>query len=159
MVGCHFLLQGIFLTQGSNLGLPHCRQILYHLSHQGSPDETGDIMDSWMRHDETEWIKYKNCAMNSLDVFTRVTALGKSLQFWKTGKQSRSSILELARKNTHKIIQPSHKRAVPAASSKRPGFRKCKEGKIILAEGFSIHCHLRISFPTQSILTPLLTFY
>ena len=33
-VGCHFLLQGIFLTQGSNLGLLHCRQILYHLSHQ-----------------------------------------------------------------------------------------------------------------------------
>ena len=33
----HFLLQGIFLTQGLNLGLPHCRQILYHLSHEGSP--------------------------------------------------------------------------------------------------------------------------
>src|SRR5574337_1107739 len=36
-VGCHFLLQGNFLTQGSNLGLPHCRQTLYHLSHKGSP--------------------------------------------------------------------------------------------------------------------------
>ena len=36
-VGCHFLLQGIFPTQRSNLGLLHCRQILYHLSHQGSP--------------------------------------------------------------------------------------------------------------------------
>ena len=35
-VGCHFLLQGIFPTQGSNPGLPHCRQTLYHLSHQGS---------------------------------------------------------------------------------------------------------------------------
>ena len=35
--GCHFLFQGIFPTQGSNLGLPHGRQILYHLSHQGSP--------------------------------------------------------------------------------------------------------------------------
>ena len=33
----HSLLQGIFLTQGSNLGLLCCRQILYHLSHQGSP--------------------------------------------------------------------------------------------------------------------------
>ena len=30
---CHSLLQGIFQTQGSNLGLLHCRQILYHLSH------------------------------------------------------------------------------------------------------------------------------
>ena len=36
-VGCHSLLQGVFLTQESNLGLSHCRQILYHLSHQGSP--------------------------------------------------------------------------------------------------------------------------
>ena len=31
-VGCHFLLQGIFPTRGSNLGLLHCRQTLYHLS-------------------------------------------------------------------------------------------------------------------------------
>ena len=36
-VGWHFLLQGIFLTQGWNPGLPLCRQILYHLSHPGSP--------------------------------------------------------------------------------------------------------------------------
>ena len=36
-VGCHSLLQGIFLTQGSNPGLPHCRQILDHLRHQRSP--------------------------------------------------------------------------------------------------------------------------
>ena len=34
-VGCHSFLQGIFPTQGSNLGLLHCRQILYLLSHQG----------------------------------------------------------------------------------------------------------------------------
>ena len=36
-VGSHSLLQGIFLTQGSNLGLLHGRQILYSLSYQGSP--------------------------------------------------------------------------------------------------------------------------
>ena len=34
---CHALAKGIFPTQGSNLGLPHCRWILYQLSHQGSP--------------------------------------------------------------------------------------------------------------------------
>ena len=33
----HSFLQGIFPTQGSNPELPHCRQILYQLSHQGSP--------------------------------------------------------------------------------------------------------------------------
>ena len=36
-VGCHFLLQGIFSTQGSNPGLLYCRLILYSLNHQGSP--------------------------------------------------------------------------------------------------------------------------
>ena len=36
-VGCHALLQGIFPTPGSNPGFLHCRQVLYHLSHQGSP--------------------------------------------------------------------------------------------------------------------------
>ena len=36
-VGSCSLRQGIFLTLGSNPGLPHCRQILYQLSHQGSP--------------------------------------------------------------------------------------------------------------------------
>ena len=36
-VGCYALLQGIFPTQGLNPGLPHCRWILYYLSHQGSP--------------------------------------------------------------------------------------------------------------------------
>ena len=45
-VGCHFLLQEIFLTQGLNLGLPHCRQMLYHLSHQGSPLIKGNAKSS-----------------------------------------------------------------------------------------------------------------
>ena len=36
-VGSLSLLQGIFPTQGSNPGLLHCRQIVYHLSPQGSP--------------------------------------------------------------------------------------------------------------------------
>ena len=40
---CHALLQGIFLSQGWNPGLLHCRQILYHLSHQGSPAFTAQI--------------------------------------------------------------------------------------------------------------------
>ena len=39
-VGCHALFQGIFPIQGSNTGLLHHRQILYWLSHRGSPKET-----------------------------------------------------------------------------------------------------------------------
>ena len=47
-VGCHFLLQEIFLNQRSNprlLGTLHCRQILYPLSHQGSPYKWSHIPD------------------------------------------------------------------------------------------------------------------
>ena len=39
-MGNHFLLQGFFPTQGLNLSLLHCRRMLYHLSHQGSPSHT-----------------------------------------------------------------------------------------------------------------------
>ena len=41
-MGCHFLRQGIFPTQESNPGLPHCRQTHYHLSHrEGYQSEPG----------------------------------------------------------------------------------------------------------------------
>ena len=43
-VGCHFLLEGASLTQGLNPSLLHCRQTLYHLSHQGIC-----IMESWQQ--------------------------------------------------------------------------------------------------------------
>ena len=45
VVGSLSLLQGIFPTQGSNPGLPHCRRVLYQLSHKGSP---------WI----LEWVAY-----------------------------------------------------------------------------------------------------
>ena len=38
-VGCYFLLQGIFPTKGLNPGLPHCRQTLHPLNHQGRHSE------------------------------------------------------------------------------------------------------------------------
>ena len=46
-VGSHSLLQGIFLTQGSNLGLLHRRQILYHLSHQRGAGGTTEMLRVW----------------------------------------------------------------------------------------------------------------
>ena len=54
---CHFLLQGIFLTRGSNpslLCLLHCRQILYRLSHWGSLYFVFTVSILWMsKHPET----------------------------------------------------------------------------------------------------------
>ena len=44
-MGSHSLLKEIFLTQGSNPGLLHCRQILYHLRHQGSPQQANKSKD------------------------------------------------------------------------------------------------------------------
>ena len=40
-VGCHALLQGIFPTQGSNPGLPHCRWILLPSEPPGKPKNMG----------------------------------------------------------------------------------------------------------------------
>ena len=51
-VGSLSLLQGTFPTQGSNPGLPRCRQILYQLSHKGSPG----IL---------EWVAYPFCSGSS----------------------------------------------------------------------------------------------
>ena len=45
-VGSLSLLQGIFATQGLNPGLPHHGQILYQLSHKGSPDYIGTLYNS-----------------------------------------------------------------------------------------------------------------
>ena len=54
-VGCHFLLQGIFPTQGSNPGLLHCRQILYWLSYKGSPCCS---LCGHKELDTTEWLNW-----------------------------------------------------------------------------------------------------
>ena len=43
MAGSCSLPHGMFQTWGSNAGIPHCRQIPYHLNHQGSPYEDIDI--------------------------------------------------------------------------------------------------------------------
>ena len=60
-VGCHFLLQGIFPTQGSNPGLPHCRQIPYHLSHQGSPRNNQRKQTERHSTKHLAWTLKKNC--------------------------------------------------------------------------------------------------
>ena len=65
-VGCHFLLQGVFPTQGWNpqlLCLRHCRQIPWPLSHQGSPVMvcTGGSVIHWFEFERSvrEWIEFK----------------------------------------------------------------------------------------------------
>ena len=72
-VGCHALLQGIFPTQGSNLGLLHCRQILYHLSHQGSPDvcnHTYEFIHVQMHVNRSIWVCMCICKYMDIGIFT-----------------------------------------------------------------------------------------
>ena len=79
-VGCHALLQGIFLTQGSNPGLQHCKWILYYLSHQRSPR----IL---------EWVAYPFSRGSSWPRhWTRVSCIaGRFFTNWATGKPSLST--------------------------------------------------------------------
>ena len=60
-VGCHCLLQGIFLTQGLTLSLPHCRQIVYHLSHPGSPIYLLVISDVWFLKNQCWFHEQTSC--------------------------------------------------------------------------------------------------
>ena len=61
-VGCHFLLQGLFLTQGSNSHLLHCRQSFYRLSHQdpGKPWAGHRVWDSFAG--ESVWTSPSFCS-------------------------------------------------------------------------------------------------
>ena len=51
-------LQVIFPTQGSNPGVPHCRQILYQLSYQGSPNILQRMNSD--KNEKYEYKEYKN---------------------------------------------------------------------------------------------------
>ena len=76
-VGCHFLLQGIFPIQGLNPGLQHCRQILYHLSHQGSPKISEAITSSHPVFMEAVNLlgKYYLCLLNMFCVMSKPDTL------------------------------------------------------------------------------------
>ena len=60
------LLQRIFSTQGSNLGLLHCQWVLYQLSHQGSPNEYACY------HNEYD----KDQPQNTLEALDKIHSLG-----------------------------------------------------------------------------------
>ena len=81
-VDSHSLLQEIIPTQGSNPGLPHCRWILYQLSHKGSHRcESWTIKKAehgrtdafelwcWRRLLRIPWVKSVNCKGNQLWIF------------------------------------------------------------------------------------------
>ena len=75
--GVPFPSSGIFPTQGSNPGLPHCRQTLYHLSHQGSPDLQKNMTDrDWDPACCTAWPEQRK--EHDKSTFPETTELGKN---------------------------------------------------------------------------------
>ena len=62
---CHSLLQGIFLNRGLNPGLPHCRWILYCLSHQGSVLNIHQLLNIYYMLD-TPWLPYLFIFMSTM---------------------------------------------------------------------------------------------
>ena len=74
-VGCHALPQGIFPTQRSNPGLPHCKQILDCLSHQGSPSLTWDICLSLINNNLLMFRLLALCCKTSIQLALLLTSL------------------------------------------------------------------------------------
>ena len=96
-VGCHFLLQRIFLTQGLNSDLLHCRQILYWLSYDGSPSTyclnlsvcfSKTIMSQWktsLINVNIHWYFFKGeINLNNLSNI-HTTEIVKNLLSWPQG--------------------------------------------------------------------------
>ena len=70
-MGCHFLLQGIFPTQGLNPGLPLCSQKLYRLSYQGSPNIISEEIKQLniILHTELHYKKVRHLITSLLQCF------------------------------------------------------------------------------------------
>ena len=88
-MGCQALHQGIFPIQGSNPGLPHCGQILYQVSHKGSPRILEWVAYSFSRGSSLPRIKPGSPALQAESLPTKLPedCEGKSLpcvssSFW-----------------------------------------------------------------------------
>ena len=112
-MGSLSLLQGIFPTQGSNLGLPHSRWILYQLSHKGSPK----IL---------EWVAYPFSSKSSRPRNgTRVSCIvGRFFTNWAIREVLKQSIIQQQNKQTFERARIARgSPAVPALNclSSQPG--------------------------------------
>jgi len=116
-MGCHTLLQGIFPTQGSNPGLPPCRQILYQLSHQGSPSIVEWVVNPFSRG--SSWPRNQN----------RVSCIsGEFFTSWGPGNPNVSIGLPINSKTAH--VKTSRKKFI--TSCQKMG-KKSKQWQIIFS--------------------------
>ena len=80
-VGCCFLLQGIFPTQRSNLGIPHCKQTLYCLSHRGSPRNWHFILNIIVSN--KIWSSKENLLSTNFYCLAILPSLSQNISNWR----------------------------------------------------------------------------
>ena len=113
-VDCYSLLQGIFPTQGSILGLPHSRQILIHLSHQVFLIATKLPSTMYM-------YTYKYICICTIAVVQSLSHVQLFVTPWTPGLSLLHHLQKFAQIHVHGIgdaIQPSH----PLSPSSPPAF-------------------------------------
>ena len=79
-MGSLSLLQGIFPTEVSNPGLPHCRQILYQLSHMGSPMQRDVLKEKISEERDRDRETEKEMKAGKRDLLTHMTANSRLVQ-------------------------------------------------------------------------------
>ena len=77
-VGCHSLLQGIVQKQGSNPGLLHCRQIPYHLIHQGM--YLYPVIKHYIKWTRSQWVLSPSGELLKLSVIFGTSTLAVSVK-------------------------------------------------------------------------------
>ena len=105
-VGCHALLQGTFPSQGSNPGLPHCRQILYHLSHQGSSRNIGIFVMLAMVNERVLKFPQSWCPLYCLSKYICLFTL--NCKYLETGMKKKKKYIYIYAKHTHAHTQSSY---------------------------------------------------
>ena len=126
-MGCHAPFQGIFPTQGSNLGRLHCRQILYHLSHQGSLDVAIQLLNMFRVYIQKICIKYQSHKDEFLcprvdDVYCKQPATKPGWSPWSRCQQVGHSGAALARRwgpvtslpHAHSVLGPVVRHSHPS---------------------------------------------
>ena len=95
-VGSLSLLQGIFPTQGSNSGLPHCRQILYQLSYKGSPGILESVAYPFSSGSSDPGIELASPAMQVFSLPPELSGKGFTLLVWSGSNTSIQRTVVLA---------------------------------------------------------------
>ena len=111
-MGCHFLIQRIFPTQGLNPGLPHCRQPLYHVSHRERNAQynahdihkTHSFLDSVLR----EWSGSRSPLESERRVEDNWIHWLQSQQRWKSGGKDRWKAGKILWKQTSELDESFH---------------------------------------------------